>query len=158
MKILFVVGASMLAAMFQMPATPPVKMGLWEGSVAMKMSGADLPAGMAGIGNRTTVVRSCYTPESYAKAMANSQQQKDCVRSNEVWGAKSWSFDMSCRSGQTKGHFEMNFDSTEAAHGSMHMTMNPGSGHPMEMDTTMTMHYLGADCGNVSPDKPQIVK
>ena len=157
MKMLVVVGASMLAAMFQMPATPPVKMGLWESSVASKMSGADLPPQMAGMGARTTTVHSCLTPESYAKAMANSQQQRDCVRSNEVWGAKSWSFDMSCRGGQATGHFEMIFDSTESAHGSMHMSMNAG-GHAMQSDATMTMHYLGADCGKVTPDKPEIVK
>ncbi|HZL26738.1 MAG TPA: DUF3617 domain-containing protein [Acidobacteriaceae bacterium] len=154
MKILFVVGASMLAAMFQMPATPPVKMGLWESSVAMKMSGADMPPQMAGMGGRTTIVRSCYTPESYAKAMSNSQG--DCTRTHEVWGAKSWSFDLSCRSGQATGHFEMTFDSQESAHGSMHMTMNAG-GHSMQTDSTMTMHYLGADCGKVSPDRPEIV-
>jgi len=157
MKVLFVVGASMLAAMFQMPTTPPVKMGLWESSVAMKMSGADMPPGMASFGNRTTKVHSCLTPESYAKALANSQQQKDCVRSNEVWGAKSWSFDVSCRSGQTTGHFEMTFDDTESAHGVMHMTMNAGA-HPMQMDSTMNLHYLGAECGKVTPDKPEIVK
>src|SRR5665213_1555257 len=158
MKALFVVTTSLLAAaMFQMPSTPPVKMGLWEGSVARKMSGADMPAGMAGIGNRTTVVRSCYTPESYAKAMASSQQQKDCVRSHEVWGAKSWSFDMTCRSGQATGHFEMNFDDSENAHGSMHMNMN-GGGHPMQTESTMNMHYIGADCGKVTPDKPEIVR
>jgi hypothetical protein len=156
MKMLVVVGASMLAAMFQMPATPPVKMGLWESSVAMKMSGADLPPGMAGMANRTTVVRSCYTPESYAKAMANSQQGS-CKRTNEVWSAKSWTFDMSCRSGQTSGHFEMFFDDKENAHGSMHMTMNAGA-HAMQTDSTMTMHYLGADCGSVTADKPVIVK
>jgi hypothetical protein len=147
----------MLAAMFQMPAAPPVKMGLWESSVAMKMSGADMPPGMAGLGNRTTKVRSCYTPESWAKAMAQSQQQKDCVRSNEVWGAKSWSFDMSCRSGQTTGHFEMTFDDSENAHGVMHMNMNTG-GRAMQMESTMNLHYLGADCGKVSPDKPEIVR
>lgn len=156
MKILFVVGASMLAAMFQMPATPPVKMGLWETSVAVKMSGADLPPQMAGMAARTTTLRSCFTPESYAKAMANNPQDRDCTRTNEVWGAKSWSFDMSCRSGQASGHFEVTFDSPESAHGSMHMSMNAG-GHAMQTDSTMTMHYLGADCGKVSPDRPEIV-
>jgi len=157
MKILFVVGASMVAAMFQMPAAPPVKMGLWESSVTSKMSGEGLPPQMAGMGNRITKVHSCYTPESYAKAMASNQQSKDCVRSNEVWGAKSWSFDLSCRGGQASGHFELAFDDTENAHGSMHMNMNAG-GHAMQSDSTMKMHYLGADCGNVSPDKPVVVQ
>ncbi len=157
MKVLFVVGASMLAAMFQMPAAPPVKMGLWESSVTSKMSGEGLPPQMATMGNRITKVHSCYTPESYAKAMANNQQQKDCVRSNEVWTPKSWSFDMSCRSGQSTGHFVMNFDDGENAHGSMQLNMNAG-GRAMQMDSTMNMHYLGADCGKVTPDKPEIVK
>ena len=157
MKILFVLGASMLAVMFQAPAVPPVKMGLWEGSVVSKMSGEGLPPQMAAMGKRTSVVRSCYTPESYAKAMASNQQQRDCTKTNEVWGANTWSFDLSCRSGTGTGHFEMTFDDKENAHGSMHMSTNFG-GHAMQSDSTMKMHYLGADCGKVSPDKPEIVQ
>jgi hypothetical protein len=109
------------------------------------------------MGKRVTKVHSCYTPESYAKAMANNQQQRDCTKTNEKWGDGSWSFDLTCRSGTASGHFEITFDDKENAHGSMHMNMN-AAGHSVQSESTMKMHYLGPDCGKVSPDKPEIVQ
>jgi hypothetical protein len=157
MKTILVAGTSLLiAAFFQgPPTTPPIKMGLWESSGMVKMSGVDMPPAMAGFANRNMVVRMCFTAESYQKSMA--AQQKDCVRSNEHWGAKAWSFDLSCRAGKTNGHVEMQFDSPENVHGKVHMTTDAG-GHSMTIDTDSTMHYLASDCGSVKPDNPQIVK
>jgi hypothetical protein len=155
MKTILVAGASLLiAAFFQAPATPPIKMGLWESSGVVKMSGPNMPPAVAGLADRNMVAHVCYTAESYQRAMTN--QQKDCVRSNENWGAKAWSFDLSCRGGKMTGHVEMQFDGTEKVHGKVHMTMDAG-GHAMMMDTDMTMHYLSADCGSVKPDSPQII-
>lgn len=159
MKIMLLVGTGLIggALMFQMPATPPMKMGLWESTMSTKMSGMDLPPGMS-MPNTNMKVRACMTPENYAKNLGASQRQKDCVRSNEVWAGNHYSFDMACKSGNTTGHFEMTFESKESGHAVMHMSMNPGSGHTMQMDMTVDSHFVSSDCGNVSPDKPEMIR
>lgn len=156
MRILIVLAAPVAAALFQMPASPPMKMGLWESTTSTKMSGVDMPAGMA-MPNMTIKVRSCMTPESYAKALGSSQRMKDCTRSNEVWTAKSYTFDMVCNSGQAKGHAEITFDSAEASHAKIHVSVN-GGGRAIETDATTDAHFVSADCGSVTPDKPQILR
>ncbi|MDQ2923978.1 MAG: DUF3617 domain-containing protein [Acidobacteriota bacterium] len=159
MKTLLMIGSGLIggALMFQMPATPPMKMGLWESTSTTKMSGADMPQGMTMPSFHATV-RSCLTPESYARTLAASQRQKDCAPSNEVWTGKQFSFDIACKSGNTTGHFELTFDSKESGHAVMHMNMNPSKGRPMQMEMTSEMHFISSDCGSVSPDKPEIVR
>ena len=155
MKILLA-GLPLLAAlMFQTPPKPPMKMGLWETTATTQMSGVDLPPGMAGLGSRSLKIRACVTPESYDKAF-NSSQTKDCVRSNESWSGKTYSFDLTCRSGKTTGHFEMTFDSEESGHSKTHLVVNPDSAHPVTMDTTGSSQFISSDCGAVTPDKPQL--
>jgi hypothetical protein len=156
MRILLSVGSALVGGtlLFQMPATPPMKMGLWESVSTTKMSGMDMPQGMS-MPNMTVKVRACMTPESYAKNLTASQRQTDCVRSHEVWTAKSFSLDISCKSGSATGHYEVTFDSPGSSHTVSHMTMNSG-GHPMQMDMTSESHFVSSDCGAVTPDKPQI--
>jgi len=155
MNLLFAHGLILLsAAMYQLPATPPMKMGLWETTSSMKMSmpGMNMPAGAGG---RTTTVRACLTPERYAQDLATSQQQHDCTVTNQSFGAGTYSFDIACPRGNAKGHFEMKWEG-DTGHGTMHMDMTAGD-RAMSMDNTMTTKYLGADCGAVKPGTPQVV-
>lgn len=155
MKLVLAVAPSLVALLFQtMSGKPPMKMGLWETTSSSQMSGADMPPGMAGMGARTIKVRACVTPESYAKAFSN--QSGDCSRSHETWSGNTYSFDISCRQGATTGHFEMTFERENSGHGKIHLVINAGP-RPMTMDSTMTSQYLSADCGAVTPDKPQII-
>jgi hypothetical protein len=158
MKVLLSIGSALIggALFFQMPATPPMKMGLWESTASIKMSGAAMPPGMS-MPNMTTKVRVCMTPESYAKNLGASQRTKDCTRTNEVWGAKTFSFDLVCKGNGANGHFEITWDSKETSHATMHMVMNGGN-HSMVTDSTMESHFVSTDCGNVSPDKPEITR
>jgi hypothetical protein len=151
------IGSGLIGAlMFQMPTTPPMKMGLWETTSRISMTGAEVPQGMS-IPNQTIKARQCFTPESWAKSLGASQrQQQNCTRSNETWGAKSYSFDLACKGGTT-GHFEMTFDSKESGHAVMHMNIDPGNGHTMLMSSTIESHFISADCGTVSPDRPEII-
>jgi hypothetical protein len=159
MKMLLLAAPVLLGgafALFQMPATPPMRMGLWETEAVTKMAMPDMPAGMPAMGPRTTKVRSCMTPETYQKYLGASASQKDCVRSNEVWSAHSYKFDIACNSGRMAGHAEIFFDSKEASHGVTHMEMKgPRS---MTVDATTTTKFISADCGAVSPEKPEIVR
>ena len=157
MNILLAHGVAILsAALLQMPAKPPMKMGLWESTTTMTMKMPDMPNMPGGV-PRTTKVRSCMTPENYAKNFYNSQQQKDCTRTNETWSGGKYTVDISCPAMNSKGHLEMNVSSMESGHGTMHMDMSPG-GRSMSMDMTIDTHFVSADCGSVSPDKPEIIK
>ena len=158
MNILIASGVAVLsAAMFQMPAKPPMKMGLWESTSVTTMVMPDMP-NMPGMGApRTNKVRSCMTPESYAKNFYNRPQSKDCTRANESWTGNKYSFDIVCPAQNGSGHFEITMQGEEAGHGTMHMKMSPG-GHTMTMDMTTDTHFVSSDCGSVTPDKPEILK
>jgi Protein of unknown function (DUF3617) len=157
MKTLLYVGSALIggALMLQMPATPPMRMGLWETTSNFTMTGVQMPPGMA-TGNQTVKARQCFTPETWAKALGASQRQQSCTRSNEVYGANHYSFDVSCPNSGTTGHFDMTFESKESGHATLHMDMN-NNGHAMSMNSTIESHFVSADCGNVSPDRPQMV-
>ena len=156
MKLLFFPGVVALSAgMFQMPSTPPMRMGLWESTSQIHMDAGSMPSFMAKMMNRTYHVKSCVTPESYQKWMVSfNQQQKACVRSNEVWADHKYSADTTCNNGQMTSHTEMFLDSDTEIHGTTHMNMNGRT----TGDSTTTTKWLGADCGGISPDKPEIVK
>ena len=148
-----IIAGFFVTALFQLPSTPPVKMGLWETNGTMKMIMPSMPSGMPGMGPRASKVRACLTPESYAKALAG-QQRSDCVRSNESITPKQYIFDLSCHGGKETGHVEMYFDSHESAHSTVHMNASGG----MTIDSTSTSTFVSSDCGSITPDKPQIVK
>ncbi len=159
MKTLLIVGSGLIggALMFQMPATPPMRMGLWESTATSKMTGVNVPQGGA-MPNSTFKIRACMTPENYAKNFGASQRQKDCMLSNEVWTVKRYSWDMTCKSSNVTGHFEGTFDSKESTHSVMHMSMNPGGNRPMQMEMTVQAHFVSADCGKITPDNPEIIR
>lgn len=159
MKMLVLSAPAVLAgaiALFQMPTTPPMKMGLWEIDTTTKMVIPDMPAGMPMMGPRNIKLHACLTPESYQKYMVQAQQSKDCTRSNEMWADGHYSADISCNGGKMTGHSEMTMDSKEEAHGTAHMQMNQGKG--MTADTNVHMKWLAVECGAVTPEKPQMVK
>ena len=156
MTAMLLLAAAVAAAAQALPATPPMKMGLWETESATKMNILGMPAAMAGMANRTVKVRGCVTPESYAKYVTAAQQRKDCEFTNTKWSNSSYTTDLSCNKGRMTGHTEITFDSTDAAHGTSHIETDGGKG--MTGDSTLTMHYLGSDCGSITPDKPLIVK
>lgn len=140
----------------QMPSKPPMKMGLWETTTnsSISMPGMNMPSG---VGNRTTTVRSCATPESYADAFRREELRASCERSNEKWTGSTYSFDIACGQPKGKGHFEMTFDTADAGHGTMHVE-TAMQDHSMTLDMTMKAHWLSADCGAVAPGKGVIVR
>ena len=133
-------------------------MGLWETTVVTKMTGVDMPAGMPGMGARTTTVRACVTPETWQKAMGSSHENKNCVRSNEVLTTHGYSADITCTQPKATGHVQMTFDSPEKSHGASSMVMTASPGRTMQIDSTNDARFLGAACGDVTPDKPKVVQ
>jgi hypothetical protein len=154
---------------------PPVKMGLWQSNVTTTMTGFQIPPDVAarleamgrkvpGATPQTTVTQSCLTPEEWAKSFAQlNNNDAKCTYTNRTITPQKMSFDMSCASEHGSvfaGHFEMFVDDAEHTHGSAHMKSEGGgpNGQPIEMNSTLTTHYLGADCGSVKPGDAKIIK
>ncbi len=156
----------------QAPA-PPIKMGLWHGTAVSKMTGLQIPPevaermkqmGRSFPGSEPTTVESesCLTPEKWKEMFVKSQQQREnCKIENLQQDSRGMSADVVCdsqRGGTSKGHFQVNFLSSEKAHGTMHMEMaSPRQPQPIVMDITYDSTYVGSDCKGISPDSPKIL-
>lgn len=143
----------LLASFFQLPSTPPMKLGLWEITTTMTMEMPGMPAQPP----HSVKVRSCVTAASWTKSFGKMQQAGDCTLSHQSMTAGHYSFDVSCPSMNATGHSEMDFSGGTTGHGTMHMEMN-ASGRQMVTHAVWDSRYLGADCGAVTPDKPQMIQ
>ncbi len=158
-----------------LPATPPVKMGLWESTVTSKIGGLTIPPDVAarleamgrpvpGSTPHTVVTQSCMTKEEWAKSIERlNNNEAKCAYTNRTFTAQKFSFDMSCASehgGVFSGHFEMLVDDDEHTHGTVHMKSEAAgpNGQTMTIDTTLASHYLAADCGDVKPGEARTLK
>jgi len=114
------------AAQIPTIAPPPIKMGLWQSSVTVNMSGMpnnpNMPSG-AGGGSMTHVNQSCMTPDSWRDAFRNMQQrasaggQRQLLHSERLSGCHQVTFDMNCSSQQaftSNVHVQMLLDSEES--------------------------------------------
>jgi hypothetical protein len=147
-------GGVLLSGLFQFPSTPPMKLGLWEttSTMSMQMPGMNAPPQPP----RTVKARVCVTAETWARSFGNNDRVANCTRSNESYGAKHYSFDISCPATNSSGHFEMEFSSEDSGHGKLHIDMSP-NGHHAILDNVMDSHFVSSDCGGLAPGKPQVV-
>src|ERR1700729_2140393 len=95
--------ASSVAMVAQAPATPPVKVGLWQSTNTVTMTGIQIPpevaARMQAMGRQvpggphTTVTQSCLTAEKWQKTFSDMQQQRDqrCNLSNQQMSSSGMS-------------------------------------------------------------------
>lgn len=167
--------AGVAARAQDLPATPPVKMGLWESTIASKIGGLTIPPDVAarlqamgrpvpGATPTTIVTQSCMTKEEWAKSIEKmNNNEAKCTYTNRTFTAQKFSFDMSCtseRGGVFSGHFEMLIDDDEHTHGTAHMKSEATgpNGQAMTIDTTLNSHYLAADCGDVKPGEARTIK
>ena len=166
---------SSAAMVAQAPATPPVKVGLWQSTNTVTMTGIQIPpevaARMQAMGRQvpggphTTVTQSCLTAEKWQKTFSDMQQQRDqrCNLSNQQMSSSGMSADIACKSqdgrSSSTGHMEVTFVSTEKATGKAHMeTTMASQPKPIVMDMNFESVFQGADCQGISPDSPKIVK
>jgi hypothetical protein len=167
--------AGAIARAQDLPATPPVKMGLWESTITSTIGGLTIPPDVAarlqamgrpvpGSTPHTSVTQSCMTKEEWAKSIEkmNNSNETKCTYTNRNFTSSKFSFDMSCaseRGGVFTGHFEMLVDDDEHTHGSAHMKSEGGpNGNPLTIDTTLSTRYLSADCGDVKPGEGKTIK
>ncbi len=172
MKKIFCSMSLIAAACVAQAPAPPVKMGLWQGTIVTRMSGLQLPPEVAermrqmgrlvpGSEPKTIETQSCLTAEKWKEMFAKPPETESCKVENLKQDAGGMSADIVCASpsgGGGKGHVEMNFLSSEKVHGTMHMEITPSrQPQPIVMDTTYDSTYQGADCKGVSPDTPKIM-
>jgi hypothetical protein len=151
-----IAGAAVFVGLFQLPSTPPMKMGLWEQTsvMHMKMTGAKMPPGMPT--DQTTKTRSCYTPETWTRILTNNIN-KSCTISNQSVTGSHLSLDLSCANMAMKMHFDGVFPTTETGHGTVHMEMNTPQ-MSMVGDSTFESHFVSSDCGSLAGGKSEIVR
>jgi hypothetical protein len=126
----------------------PIKMGLWEKTM-VTTTGADAPS--------TMKARSCVTPATWQEMVANASKQHEGCTIDSVKTARGYTFSGSC----TTTHVTMVMHGSSTVEDSEHivseshtaMTMN---GQKKQVDSHSTSRFLGADCGNVMPGKPEI--
>ena len=169
----------------QSMSSSPIKAGLWETTITSNrqrqlppelqarldamtpqqqaMVKANMP-GMAGGGApTTTTTHSCSTGQTVQDLMNQAQQKGvSCKLTNQTQTATGMSFDISCtmQQGTANGHSSFTMADSDHVSGTTHMTVNVtsarGSGS-MNMDSTMSSHYLGSDCGSVQPNSAVVV-
>jgi hypothetical protein len=167
---LLALAAVVFAASARADDAPPIKMGLWKSNNVMTMGGIQLPpdveaklkaSGRSLGGEHTVQSMSCLTPEKWQEMMGKMNGNKDCVYTNRKMSAEGISADLECHNSDVSsstGHVEMVFDSTEKAHGTMHMSVTTRQmPQPMTLDGTFQTEYQGSDCQGISPDSPKII-
>jgi len=166
-------------------SSSPIKAGLWETSITTNMQ-MQLPpevqaridamtpqqqaivrgtARMGGGAPITTTTRSCSTGQSVQDLMNQAQQKgSDCKLTNQTQTGNSMSFDVSCTmpQGTANGHSSFTMADSDHVSGTSHLTAKVTGGRSngtttMNMDTTLTSHYLGSDCGTVAPNTAVVV-
>ena len=149
-----VAGSVLFSGFVQMPTTPPMKLGLWETSstTSMQMPGMNMPPQPP----HSVKARVCVTAETWARAFGNNDRMAGCTRSNESYGAKHYSFDLSCPAMNGSAHFEMEFFGDDSGRGKIHMDMNP-QGHHAIVDSVLDSHFVSSDCGGLAPGRSQVV-
>lgn len=151
-----------LASAQSTPLTPPpIKMGLWQSSVTVNMSGMSSGAG----GTMTHVNQSCMTPDSWRDAFHSMQQQKaasaNCSTANVSQDAHQVTFDVSCSGQQgftSNVHVQMFLDNDEAMHGNATVKMSgPNFPQGMSVTSNITSKFISSDCGAVKPGESKPV-
>jgi len=150
MKPLPFFGSTLIGvAMMQMPSTPPMKLGLWEETVTATthIPGTAIPGGEV----QTMKMRLCVTPVN-----PFTHVPKSCKLMNIVWTPQRYSLDLSC--GTTSGHMQIDFDTPETGHGTMHMDFGTGGAVKGTSDSKVDVHFVSSSCGTVTPSNPEIFK
>jgi len=145
---------------------PPVTMGLWQTDTSSTVTGLENTpmANMAGMIGRPHTAQSCLTPDKWKNDIQgfNARQQHGCTLSNLHQDPHEISFDEVCQSGRggtTNAHADIVIDNQQSAHGTVTMKVADAAlPQPMNINVTMSSHYLGSDCGDVKPGEAKTIK
>ena len=152
---LLLTGISALVAQL---ADIPIKPGLWNTRVVLKLDPKDPD-------NQPITGQACFTAgttiSSYLNAMTRSAPDIKCVVSNKIQTAHRVTFDTACTSSTIATRSHHDFQLTDADHfsGTSHTTLAGNvDGRPInrELSKTFSATFQSSDCGNVKPvtDQP----
>jgi hypothetical protein len=169
----------MVSAQAQSSSAIPVKQGLWETQITstnqvslppdVEAKIAAMPAAQQAMIRQNlggaakpniSATKSCIASTVTMDQFLNQQQQNTqmkCTFTNRQLTATGASFDTSCtmQQGTATGHSQFTFVDDEHVTGQTHVTVNmttKGGSAQSTLDSTMSMKYLGADCGAVKPN------
>jgi len=110
----------------------------------------------------TTTMHSCSTGQSVQDLMNQVQDTTSCKLTHQNRTGNTISFDIArtTQQGTLTGHSSFTMADPDHVSGSTHMTATVsgkgGSGY-VKMDSTLTSHYLSADCGDVKSNTSVVV-
>jgi hypothetical protein len=152
MKMMLMPIATLLTAgLFQAPSTAPLKLGLWEATLTTHVKQAD---GTDKVSNRVT--RSCMTNDNWLTLMGPTAKDA-CPKANEVWTKDSYSFDVACSGKPKMASVAIHFDTPETEKGTIDFFGMP-DGSPFTMHGSFSSHWVGAECGDVAPGSPVLIR
>ena len=148
-----------------------VKLGLWETTNTFQSSGmppmsippdalarmtpdqrAKVEAMMKNQGSpRTTTTKSCMTPEKMKRSEMFYDEQKQCTKTVVTSSSSKMEMRMQCSmegGAKANGTVRIERTSSDTVKGSVQMVTTSGD-HTMNMNSTFTSKWLGADCGDV---------
>ena len=136
----------------QVPASPPIKMGLWQAEVANTAGSPTAPDGKP---VRRTVM-SCLTPTNWLTLMGPTAKDA-CPKVNEVWTEHSYRFELQCPGKPKMATVVVNFDDSQHEHTVIDLSAMPdGTAVPMHIEGQS--HWVSSDCGNLSESNPVMVQ
>ena len=120
-----------------MPATLPIKMGLWENKLTTSEG-------------ETQKTRSCFTRDSFERSVANVPPS--CSISKQVWTSHSYASDIACSTptSHSTGHLDMQFPGPETARSTIAITMTV-QGKTIPLTITTDSHFISSKCGDLGP-------
>lgn len=142
-----------------------VKMGLWEMTSTMSMSGdmpgvdmskmtpeqqAQMKAAMSQMANKPETTKSCLTKEKFENGQMMSERQ-NCKQTLVANTASAYDVKVECAEKDgttTNGRFHFEAPTSDTVHGTIETT-SVSRGRTMNMKGTITGKWLGADCGAV---------
>jgi hypothetical protein len=128
------------------PATPPIKMGLWESTITNSVA------------TNTIKTRSCMTLQSYQESIPHLPP--GCTVTNKTQTATSITGDVSCtlqHGGTTSGHIDVEMPDPATVRFTIKLMVN-AQGRSVPITLTTDSHFVSATCGDIAPGQAKIIQ
>jgi hypothetical protein len=149
MRSILIFAAMATSSAMLLAQAAPIKMGLWEKKMVTS-NGTGAPS--------TMTAKSCIDPAAWQEMVASLSKQHDGCTVNSVKSGHGYTFTGTCTlpHGDTmviNGSLTIQDDQHIISESHSTMTTN---GQKRQMDSHSTSTFLGADCGHIKPDEPEI--
>jgi len=146
LTILAILAASTVMVFAQ---SAPIKMGLWEKKMTMDM-GTGTPQNINS--------KSCITAETWQEMVGNMGKQREGCTIDQQKNAHGYTFSATCKTsggGTMVTSGSANIQDSEHIVSQSHTDVTT-NGKKRTMDMKSTSTFLGADCGKIKPDEPEV--